>query len=109
LLTHFFEDDSRIMKTVAKQTGKVIDITSWKNKVIAEVKPNIVICGHTHVPTLELGVEYKIKNKTYKFDVLNPGTANVEKNRSKTFTNATYIVGTINDGKKPNWKIVKIV
>jgi hypothetical protein len=28
LLTHFFEDDSRIMKTVAKQTGKVIDITS---------------------------------------------------------------------------------
>jgi predicted phosphodiesterase len=80
VLSHFFEEEGRIAKTISKRTGLIFDAYQWKSELLEKEKPNYVITGHTHVAHI-------IKEKNYT--LINPGSPTVPRGESKP----SYAIG----------------
>jgi len=94
LLTHFFDEQDRVLKTVAKATGVIFDTYKWHDELITKNKPDIVIAGHTHVAKIQ---EEKVGNDEYL--VLNPGSLVVPREQKENKKNrGTYIIGIAKNG-----------
>jgi predicted phosphodiesterase len=93
-------DDNRIYNTISQLTNEKIDPEiekKWRDKLIAEIRPNYVITGHNHIATIE-------KNSSYT--LLNPGSICKPKDHEK----GSYMIGEYNHNKNDwEFKIKRII
>jgi len=95
LLTHFFDEEDRMIKTTAKITGKVFDVFKWKKQIIKKYNPDFIITGHTHVPKIE-----KEKYDDKIVTVINPGSlADPRPSDNNKKQLGTYVVAIAKNGK----------
>jgi len=97
LLTHFFEEEDRVLKTTNKRTGQLFNVYEWKKKLLAKIKPDYVITGHTHIGHI---------NKEKGYTIINPGSPVISRLEKDGKIISTYVIGYAQGGKF-NWKVVK--